>query len=148
MLCNILASTNRYSCRQKRKCIQLCQNCRMLCTVDPKQFCTLYFVFLPGFINDGKYLFKKNLEQYVYQQFNARILKAHSHSHSMSGASIWAALECQCCCWITGGRVVTEKFMTLALQLFKNSINTQEKLSLNLHSLSVSELLEYRRKNL
>jgi hypothetical protein len=36
--------------------------------------------------------------------------------------------------------------MTLALQLFKNSINTQEKLRLNLHSLSVSELLEYGRK--
>jgi hypothetical protein len=34
--------------------------------------------------------------------------------------------------------------MTLALQLFKNtSINTQEKLRLNLHSLSVSDLLEY-----
>ena len=33
--------------------------------------------------------------------------------------------------------------MTLALQLFKNSIDTQEKLRLNLHSLSVSELLEY-----
>jgi hypothetical protein len=25
---------------------------------------------------------------------NARILKAHSHSHSMSGGSIWASLEC------------------------------------------------------
>ena len=36
--------------------------------------------------------------------------------------------------------------MTLALQLFKNSIDTQEKLRLNLHSLSVSELLEYGRK--
>ena len=35
--------------------------------------------------------------------------------------------------------------MTLAIQLFKNSINTQEKLRLNLHSLSVSELLEYGR---
>jgi hypothetical protein len=37
--------------------------------------------------------------------------------------------------------------MTLALQLFKNSIDTQEKLRLNLHSfnLSVSELLEYGR---
>jgi hypothetical protein len=37
--------------------------------------------------------------------------------------------------------------MTLALQLIKNSINTQEKLRLNLHSLSVSasELLEYGR---
>jgi hypothetical protein len=36
----------------------------------------------------------------------------------------------------------------LILQLFKNSINTQEKLRLNLHSLSVSvsELLEYGRK--
>jgi hypothetical protein len=35
--------------------------------------------------------------------------------------------------------------MTLALQLFKNSIDTHEKLRLNLHSLSVSELLEYGR---
>jgi hypothetical protein len=33
----------------------------------------------------------------------------------------------------------------LTLQLFKNSIYTQEKQRLNLHSLSVSELLEYRR---
>jgi hypothetical protein len=33
--------------------------------------------------------------------------------------------------------------MTLALQLFKNSIDTQEKLRLNFHSLSESELLEY-----
>jgi hypothetical protein len=33
----------------------------------------------------------------------------------------------------------------LTLQLFKNSIDTQEKLRLNLHSLSVSKLLEYRR---
>jgi hypothetical protein len=36
--------------------------------------------------------------------------------------------------------------MTLALQLFKNSVGAQEKLRLNLHSLSVSELLEYGRK--
>jgi hypothetical protein len=37
--------------------------------------------------------------------------------------------------------------MTLALQLFKNSIDTQEKLRLNLHSLNVSAavLLEYGR---
>jgi hypothetical protein len=37
--------------------------------------------------------------------------------------------------------------ITLALQLFKNSIDTREKLRLNLHSLSVSvsELLEYGR---
>jgi hypothetical protein len=35
----------------------------------------------------------------------------------------------------------------LTLQLFKNSIDTQEKLRLNLHLLSVNELLEYRRKS-
>jgi hypothetical protein len=35
--------------------------------------------------------------------------------------------------------------MTLALQLFKNSNDTREKLTLNFHSLSVSELLEYGR---
>ena len=34
----------------------------------------------------------------------------------------------------------------LTLQLFKNSIDTQEKLRLNFHSLSVSVLLEYGRK--
>jgi hypothetical protein len=33
---------------------------------------------------------------------NVRILKAHS----MSGGSIWASLECQCCFWIAGGWVV------------------------------------------
>ena len=33
----------------------------------------------------------------------------------------------------------------LTLQLFKNSIDTEGKLKLNLHSLSVSELLEYKR---
>jgi hypothetical protein len=36
----------------------------------------------------------------------------------------------------------------LALQLVENSIDTQGKLRLNLHSLSVSELLEYGRKGL
>jgi hypothetical protein len=36
---------------------------------------------------------------------NARILKAHSHS--MSGGSIWASLECHSCFWIAGGWVVT-----------------------------------------
>ena len=35
--------------------------------------------------------------------------------------------------------------MTLTLQLFKNSNDTREKLRLNFHSLSVSELLEYGR---
>ena len=39
--------------------------------------------------------------------------------------------------------------MTLALHLFKNSINTQEKLRLNIHSssVSVSKLLEYERNS-
>jgi hypothetical protein len=37
--------------------------------------------------------------------FYARILKAHSHS--MSGGSIWASLECECGFWIAGGWVVT-----------------------------------------
>ena len=35
--------------------------------------------------------------------FNAHILKPHSHS--VSGGSIWASLECQCCFWIAGGLV-------------------------------------------
>jgi hypothetical protein len=35
----------------------------------------------------------------------------------------------------------------LTLQLFNNSIDTQEKLRLNLHSLSVSGLLQYGRKS-
>ena len=176
---------------------------------------------------------------------NARILKAHSHSHSMSGGSIWASLECHCCflnSWrasvvpyfylfiylalptragspqqhmpITVGPFClthpvnfpcgrkpeypeeTHDFRQsvdfysfhmrtgfeshwesshwdlnlrpqrwkasalttwppkppkitmwlLTLQLFKNSIDTREKLRLNLHSLSVSELFEYGRK--
>jgi hypothetical protein len=34
----------------------------------------------------------------------------------------------------------------LTFQLFKNSIETQEKLRLNIYSSSVSELLEYGRK--
>jgi hypothetical protein len=81
----------------------------------------------------------------------ARILKAHSHS--MSGGSIWASLQCQCCFWIAGGLVSYLTMWLFTLQLFKNSIDTQEKLRLNLHSLSVSvsvsvsvsELLEYGR---
>ena len=36
--------------------------------------------------------------------------------------------------------------MTLTLQLFKNSNDAREKLRLNFHSLSVSELLEYGHK--
>jgi hypothetical protein len=73
------------------------------------------------------------------------ILKAHSHSKS--GGSIWASLECQCCFWIAGGLVSYLTMWLLILQLLKNSIDTQGKLRLNLHSLSVSvsELSEYRR---
>jgi hypothetical protein len=33
----------------------------------------------------------------TYTMNIARILKAHSHSHSMSGGSIGASLECYCC---------------------------------------------------
>jgi hypothetical protein len=77
-------------------------------------------------------------------KISARILKAHSHS--MSGGSIWASLECHCCFWIVGGLVSYLTMWLLALQIFKNSIDTQEKVRLNLHSLSVSELLEYGRR--
>jgi hypothetical protein len=73
-----------------------------------------------------------------------RILKAHSHS--MSGGSIWASFDCQYCFWIVGGLVSYLNMWLLILQLFKNSIDTQEKLRLNFHSLSVSELSEYRRR--
>jgi hypothetical protein len=77
----------------------------------------------------------------------ARILKAHSHS--MSGSSTWASLECHCCFWIAGGLVsyLCMWLPTTHRPAIKNSIDTQEKLRLNLHSLSVSELLEYRRKS-
>ena len=57
-----------------------------------------------------------------------RILKAHPHS--MSGSSIWASLECHCCFWIAGGLVSYFTMWLLILQLFKNSIDTQEKLRL------------------
>jgi hypothetical protein len=76
------------------------------------------------------------------------ILKAHLHSKSEG--SIWASLECQCCFWIAGGLVPYLTMWLLTLQLFKNSTDTQGKLRLNLHSLSMSmsELLEYRRVSL
>jgi hypothetical protein len=63
----------------------------------------------------------------------------------MSGGSIWASLECHCCFWIAAGSVSYLTMWLLPLQLFKNITDTQEKLRLNLHSLSVSELLEYGR---
>ena len=65
------------------------------------------------------------------------------HPHSMSGSSIWDSLECQCCFWIAEGLVSYLTMWLLTLQLFKNSTDTQEKLRLNFHSLSVSELLQY-----
>jgi hypothetical protein len=74
----------------------------------------------------------------------ACILKAHSHS--MSGGSIWASLACVSMLFLNSWRVsVVHYYMCLlTIQLFKGSIDTWEKLRLNLHSLSVSELLEYR----
>jgi hypothetical protein len=77
---------------------------------------------------------------------HVRILKAHSHS--MSGSLIWASLECHCCFWIAEGLVSYLIQWLLTLQLFENSNDTEEKLRLNLHSLSVSvsELLEYGRQ--
>ena len=45
--------------------------------------------------------------------------------------------------WRVSSHIVRYRYDTL--QLFKNSIDTQGKLRLNFHSLSVSELLEYRR---
>jgi hypothetical protein len=78
----------------------------------------------------------------VLSEYIACILK--THSHSKSGGSIWASLKCQCCFWIAGGLVSYLTMWLLTLQLFKNSTDTQGKLKLNLHSLSmsVSELLE------
>jgi hypothetical protein len=63
----------------------------------------------------------------------ARIPKAHSHS--MSVGSIWASLECHCCFWIAERLVSYLAMWLLNLQLFKNSIDTQGKLRLNLHAL-------------
>ena len=45
--------------------------------------------------------------------------------------------------WRVSSHIV--RYDTIALQLFKNSNDTRGKLRLNLHSLSVSELLEYGR---
>jgi hypothetical protein len=66
----------------------------------------------------------------------------------MSGGSIRASLECQCCFWIAGGLVPYRTMWLLTLLLFKNSIDTQGKLRLNLHSLSVSERLDRVRTKL
>ena len=66
---------------------------------------------------------------------NACILKAHSYSKSRG--SIWASLECQCCFLIAGGLVSYLTMWLLALQLFENNNDTQGKLRLNFHSLSI-----------
>ena len=47
----------------------------------------------------------KKIREQSAQHIYTCILKAHSHS--MSGGSIWASLEYQCCFWIAGGWVVT-----------------------------------------
>ena len=66
---------------------------------------------------------------YIHTKTFACIPKAHSHSHSMSGGSFWASLECQCCFWIAGGLVVLQLTVwLLTIQLFKNSIDTHGKL--------------------
>jgi hypothetical protein len=55
-------------------------------------------------------------------------------------------IECECeWAFIIRALVSYLTMLLLTLPLFKNSIDTQEKLRLNLRSLSVSELLEYRR---
>jgi hypothetical protein len=67
MLCNILASTNKYSYRQKE--MHTVVNCRII--VHCRSQAILY-VYTPSYLvfntNDDN-LFKKNLEQYVYKQF-------------------------------------------------------------------------------
>jgi hypothetical protein len=77
----------------------------------------------------------------------ACILKAHSHSHSMSGSAIWASLECHCCFWIAGGLgclPFTWKFRWFHTESKwkKRRDKKTRRLDylLNLHSLSVSEL--------
>jgi hypothetical protein len=104
----------------------------------------LYLKFIRWTKSHSKDLFmslEKITMKYTYKPY-ARNLKAHSHS--MSGGSIWASLERQCCFWIAGGLVSYLTVWLLTLQLFKNSIGTQDKLKLKPHSLSVSELLEYK----
>jgi hypothetical protein len=80
-----------------------------------------------------------------WKMSNACIPKAHSHSKS--GGSIWVSLECQLMLFLNSWRV-SSRIVRLTLQLFKNSIDTQGKFRLNLHSLNVSELSKYRRNKL
>jgi hypothetical protein len=96
-----------------------------------------------------KYVFSESLSGLfiiILLKTIACLLNSHSLSHY---GSIWTSLECQCCFWTAGWLVSYLTMWLLTLQLFKNSIVslTQWKLKLNLNSLSVSviELLEYRR---
>ena len=78
-----------------------------------------------------------------------RILKAHSRLQSKSGRLVWVSLEWQCCFSIAGVVVSYLSMRLPIIHLFKNGIDIQAKLRFNPHSLSVSvsvsELLEYRR---
>jgi hypothetical protein len=73
-----------------------------------------------------------------------RILKAHSHS--MSGSSIWASLECHCCFWpyyvITHPLAIATQWK-LRLTLKGSSLALSKESS----DWTVSELLENRRTN-
>jgi hypothetical protein len=109
---------------------------------------TFFFVFWLSIkpLRNTKHKLRILPQKFPITKFNACMLKAHSHSKS--GSSIWASLECHCCFWIAGGLVSYLTMRLPTLQLFKNSSETEGKLRLNLHSLSVSELLGYRRKYL
>jgi hypothetical protein len=67
----------------------------------------ILLVFSGSCISLNPQLFCYRRYLYLHRMFEtyARILKAHSHS--MSGGSIWASLECQFCFWKAGRWVVT-----------------------------------------
>jgi hypothetical protein len=56
--------------------------------------------------------------------FNTRILKAHSHS--VSGGSIWACLECQCYFWTAGGLVSPRTQWLLTFPISKQHWHSRE----------------------
>ena len=79
--------------------------------------CCIRFVFIQNVHPTRQYVFHASAHStdvkdrfkfgkiFYFWNNNARILKAHSHS--MSGSSIWASLERQCCVWIAGGWTMT-----------------------------------------
>jgi hypothetical protein len=74
---------------------------------DPKSLENTLFVL----IWFEELLMKFKVWTYKWRWFNTKfyaciLLKAHSRSHSKSGGSIWASLECQWCFWIAGGLVL------------------------------------------